>query len=154
MTTDAKQIQDAFDDDLWAYIAEIFSGNDWALLWFKQLQNVVGFWDKIADCDVDKVDAQQLNDFFEILLIHWVYNPFYQQNKIVLTPVIVNSISAWKASNGVNPKFKAYDITTEVACTMCMIIGGIPMINKHMPKLREMCWRACQLDDVTDNGKR
>ena len=82
-------------------------------------------------------------------------NPFFNKYKESLIPVIVNAISSWEYSNEQGaPKYKAFDIYTETACTIAFLIGGKEAVDKHIPEFRRLEWQICQEDDAIDGGKK
>lgn len=138
---------------IWQHMEKICEGNPDALAFYAGLSDAVLTWDHIVDDD--GVEKDMANRAFNFLLVDAPMNPFFDQYKAALVPVIMNAISAWHFSNKEgSPKYKAYDIYTEVACTMAFILGGRQAVEKHIPAMRELQWKNCHEDDLVDEGKK
>lgn len=133
---------------------EKLCGEDaYALQFWYGLCETVLTWDHIID--EEEVDPAMAHRAFKYLLIDAPLNPFFEKYKDCLVPVILNAVSAWEFSNEDDaPKIKAYDIYTEVACTMAFILGGREAVEKQIPEIRRLQWQNCQEDDLVDGGKK
>ena len=138
---------------IWDKMDAICRDNPAALSFYQGLCETVLTWDHIIDDE--EVEKEMANRAFHFLLIDAPLNPFFTKHKESLVPVLMNAISAWHFSNeDTVPKIKAYDIYTEVACTIALILGGRQAVEEHIPELRRLQWQNCQEDDLADGGKK
>ncbi len=136
-----------------ARMTEICGDNLFALQFWQGLCDSVLTWDHITDDQ--EVDKTQAHRAFTYLLVDAPLNPFFDKYKESIVPVIMNAVSAWQFSNEDGaPKIKAFDIYTEIACTMAFIIGGREAVEKHIPEIRRLQWQNCQEDDALDGGSK
>ena len=134
-------------------MVEICGKNVHAIEFWMGLNDAVMTWDHIVD--EEEINKTWADRGFKFLLIDAPMNPFFTQYRDSLVPVILNAVSAWEFSNEDGaPKIKAYDIYTEVACTMAYILGGRQMVDKYVPEIRRLQWQNCQEDDLADGGKK
>ena len=141
---------------IWEKMDVICQKDPAALDFYKGLCDTVLTWDHIIDSDTPWEDEKEMaNRTFHFLLIDAPLNTFFIKHKESLVPVLMNAISAWHFSNEDRvPKIKAYDIYTEVACTIALILGGRLAVEEHIPELRRLQWKNCQEDDLVDGGKK
>ena len=131
----------------------ICEDNVYALQFWRGLCDSVLTWDHIQDDD--PVDKRTEYRAFNFVLVEAPLNTFFNKYKESLIPVIVNAISSWEYSNEQGaPKYKAFDIYTETACTIAFLIGGKEAVDKHIPEFRRLEWQVCQEDDAIDGGKK
>lgn len=132
---------------------EVCGENGEAYRWWNDLKRVVFTWDHLVDGD--EVDVGMAEQGFMGVMLEWPTNRFYQGNMASLVPVMVNAWSAWQWSNEEgNPKLKAMDIYTEVACTIVYLLHGVKGVEKYMPHIRDLHRESCELDDQLDGGKK
>lgn len=110
-------------------------------------------WDHIMDGD--PIDKDVADRAFMALTIGWPMNEWFIKNRVILVPVMVNAISAWKHASIVGtPKIKAYDVYAEVACTMALLLGGLTAVKVYGPKIRELTQAMCLTDEQRDEGRK
>ncbi len=132
-----KQI--AKQADLMALATKVCAANKDAYEWYDSLLQVAQVWDNCVDAG-DTPDPQQADSVFTALVTRWPLNPFFNQYKAILVPVMVNSISAWRSSDG-RPaqRPRAYDAATEVLCTIAWLLGGQSRVDQYLPAVRNVC---------------
>ena len=137
---------------IWGHIAEICKGNEWAHRWLDQALTAAQVWDNCVDSG-DKPDPKQADAVFLALITEWPLNPWFNSNKAALVPVMVNAISAWRFSDqDPRARQRAYDVGSELICTAAFIIGGQALVDKHMPKVRQLCLEAQIANDRMDKA--
>lgn len=118
-----------------------------AYLWWNALADLAMAVDHILDGD--PFDPSQ----FREAICRWVLdvpaNKFWDTNKVLLLPVMVNAFDAWMHSN-TGPKIKSCDVYTETAATIAWIIGGRDHVQKHLPAIREAITELSKQDDQQD----
>lgn len=121
--------------------------------WLIQLFNAAMTWDHIEDRE--EIDVRVADASFVAMWTDWPMNDFFIKNRVVLVPVLVNAISAWKSSNesGMS-KIKAYDIFTESICAVLWILGGQSRVDWFMPKIRRLVQQICNEDELKDGGAK
>jgi len=124
-------------------VAAMCGTNQAACRWLEELLEVWLTWDHIEDNDV--IDKAMANRVFENLLLAWTVNPFWQQYKELLTPVLANAISAWRSGGE-----KEYDVYTEVPCAVAYLLGGQALVAAHLPGIRDLIRSIRADDDATD----
>jgi len=121
--------------------------------WFSDLLEAGLVWDHIVDGDT--LDVAMADRVFVALVTRWPLNPWWTRNAVVLVPVLINAISAWRWSNQKNaPKDRAYDIYTEVPATMAFLIGGQAAVDHYLPRLRDLAQARLIEDEQEDGGKK
>ena len=134
-------------------MVEICGDNLYALQFWQGICDAVLTWDHIEDGL--EVDQQMAHRAFSYLLLDAPLNRFFDKYKESIVPVLVNAVSSWQFSNEDGaPKIKAFDIYTEIACTMAFIIGGRKAVDKYIPEIRRLSWQNCQEDDLKDGGDK
>jgi len=132
------------------HVNVICSGNPWACRWLHQVLNASQVWDNCVDGN-DKPKASQADDVFVSLITEWPINPWFNANKMVLIPVMVNAISAWRFSDSdKRARQRAYDVGTELICTTAYLLGGQELVDKHMPEVRRLCLEAQVANDTLE----
>jgi len=138
---------------IWELMQVICEKEPKALSFYEGLCDSVATWDHIEDDE--PIDKEGASRAFHFLLVDAPLNEFFVKYRDSLVPVIMNAISSWHFSNEEGtPKIKAYDIYTEVACTIALILGGRQAVEQHIPVLRRIQWKNCQEDDLVDGGKK
>ena len=142
-----------------AIIKAFCSKTEGAYLWFNQLLGVLLTWDHIEDGDpLCKATA---NRAFEAAVLQWPFNPFLQANRERLTTAMVSALSAWRYENARpaaafmdrrHASSKNEDMYTEVPCAMAMIIGGLPLVGRVMPRLRQLAELIAAQNNLKKQG--
>lgn len=139
--------------ELLAIKEKICASDPYALQWLEQCRDTMMVIDHIYD--KDEFSPEDVVRVLKHITVDWGINPFYRKNCVVLSVVILNAISSWEFSNIEGfPKFKAYDILTELATSVAFILGGHDMVNKHIPRFRELAYILYAEDEDRDGGKR
>ncbi len=132
---------------IWGHIAEICKENAWAHRWLDQALTASQVWDNCVD-EGDVPCPKQADAVFMALITEWPLNPWFNANKHVLVPVMVNAISAWRFSDAdKRARQRAYDVGTELICTVSFLLGGQAAVDRHMPEIRRLCLEAQEAND-------
>lgn len=142
------------DKELSAIMSEICASDEHALKWFDQFKECIMFFDHVYDDD-GGYPKSEIVRVMKHMIVDWGINPFYRRNSILLSTVILNCISAWEFSNLPEyPKFKSYDGYGELATTIAFMLGGHELVDKHIPRLRELVYKLYLEDELRDNYKK
>lgn len=150
MLTAAESLTDA-NRELNELLTEMCEGNPPALTWLSQAIEVTMYWDHVFDSD--GITQEETLKIMRHLLIDWPLNPFYRANCLALALVSVNVMSAWVHSNN-SHKIKAYDPLVEIPCTVAFLLGGHGMVDRFMPRIRELTDILYAEDEERDNGAK
>lgn len=114
--------------------------------WYLGLLDAVLTWDHIVDGD--PIDKDCADRAFVALLVDWGLNGWYQKHAVLLAPVLVAMIDAWRSSDQAwGSRIKAYDAYTEVPCAMAFLMGGHAAVRKYGWRFRELAEEMRRLDD-------
>lgn len=80
------------------FIRRVVKGNESAAELFERLMDVMDVWDNLIDGDAIPTPAEIHGAMF-YALIGLPRNTFYAQNKVMLEPLIINSITNWRLAN-------------------------------------------------------
>jgi hypothetical protein len=127
-------------------LAEICQENPLAYKFLVQSVETALVWDHAVDGDL--IDTESTNRAFENLLTEWPNNQFIRDHARSLTPVMASSISKWK--NG--DRDAHYAVYADLATAVAFILGGMPHVNKHIPKLRQLIPTLIAEDDRRDGN--
>ena len=129
------------------HVNVICSDSPWACRWLHQALNASQVWDNCVDQN-DKPNPDQADGVFMALITEWPMNPWFNANKAILVPVMVNAISAWRFSDSdKRARQRAYDVGTELICTTAYLLGGQALVDKHLPDVRRLCLEAQLAND-------
>ena len=100
-------------------------------------------WDDLIDAD-NPVPADRLNRVFSALLTELPMNPFFDQFKAQITPLLLVGINAWHDANALekgsdNDKAIAYvlrDWYVELAMFIMCLTRGYAEMRKHSLEIR------------------
>ena len=124
-----------------------------AYQWATSAYDAALVWDHLTDDD--EISKPEIDKVFTSLLTEWPLNPFFMKYRTVLVPVMVNAISSWRYSNDPEvPKDKCCDWYTEIASTIAYLLGGWPLVEKYLPKMRKNAYIGMVEDEVRDKGKK
>jgi len=127
-------------------LKEMCGNTPGAFQWLSQLWDVIMTWDHIVDGD--ELDLAKADRAFENMLLIWPGNPFWNQNAARLIPVLINAVAAWRYANNIGDNTRAYDVYTEVPCTVAAIIGGAAAVRKYSTPIRVLVDKARKEDDL------
>src|SRR5580700_9385789 len=128
-----------------ALVAEICAPHPSAYRWFEQVMEIARVWDHAVDGD--DIDPGVADIAFQTVTLEWIHNEFYYANRIPLTAVLTNCMSAWKSKSPI----KAFDLYTELPATLCWLIRGLAGVDKYMPQIRSLVDRERWEDTRRDN---
>jgi hypothetical protein len=113
--------------------------------WLLSLCELALSWDHVMDGD--PVDPARFESAMLMVLLNWPVNAFYQNHKVMLQPVLVNAILAWKSSAMPLSRIKAYDVATEPACAVCYLLHGYSAASQFSQNVR-----ACIEAQIKENN--
>lgn len=143
--------------DLPARIREWMKGNESASTVCVNLINVLNLWDDLIDKDKD-VSDDQINEAFRIALVDLPLNPFYDANKAVIVPLVLNAYVQWVCANrlehgnDVNDLIYSYvlrDAFVSIVVNCAFIMGGPAWLAEVGPEI----WRYCGRERFEEYAK-
>lgn len=72
--------------------------DEWAVKFIIDYGQFCEVWDDLIDGD-KFVSKEVISDTFRRLMTEWPMNPFFDRNKITLSPLILTGINAWLDAN-------------------------------------------------------
>lgn len=134
-------------------VRQMCGANEQAFVWFLAVLETATVWDHCIDGD--GVAPAMADRVFTALTTEWPLNDWWLQHRAALVPALVAARSAWRWSNRpAAPKFKAYDIYTEIPATMAWLIGGNALVERAIPTIRELAFALMHEDEARDGGKK
>lgn len=123
---------------------QVCNGDADALTFLEDFMNVIEFWDDLIDGDVP-VGPERINAVFVSVLVRFVNNRFWIENRHYLTPFMVMTISAWMDSEEVgddadrrvrNVAFHIRNYGLELYHAVAFLTGGWDHLREMGPALR------------------
>lgn len=137
------------DTDL---LNEVFKGDRDAVRLALRLAELSHIWDDLVDGD-KPCTPERINRAFWLALVQIPANPFYDENRHLLRPVMVTSIVNWEIANQYERMDDAEKhalahvmryAVADMLLLMAFIIGGKDWVTAVGPRLRA----ACQKDTL------
>jgi len=136
-----------------ALLDEAIATNPEARQWLNEWFETTLVWDHVVDDD--PIDKEQTHRVFKALVCQWAFNQFWIDHRASLVPSLVTAISAWDFSNlKGESKIHAYEMYTNPITTVLFIVGGIALVDQHMPQIRRLLIERMEEDDLEDGGKK
>lgn len=124
-----------------------------AFAWFLCVLELATVWDHCIDGD--GVAPAMADRVFTAVTTEWPMNEWWLTHRAALVPALVAARSAWRWSNRPDaPKFKAYDLYTELPAVMAWLIGGNALVETALPGIRECALALLAEDERRDGGKK
>lgn len=124
-----------------------------AFAWFLCVLELATVWDHCIDGD--GVSPAMADRVFTAVTTEWPLNEWWLTHRAALVPALVAARSAWRWSNRADaPKFKAYDLYTELPAVMAWLIGGNALVETALPTIRECALALLEEDERRDGGRK
>jgi hypothetical protein len=118
--------------------ARISEKNQHAGLFIEQILTISALWDDLIDLD-RPVTETEINQAFEIMLIHLPRNLFYSSHFSELNPILISAIQNWYIANRVekDKRNELYPISfiirssyVDLITMTAYIVGGTPFAQE------------------------
>lgn len=145
-TEDWKKLRDA-------KLLHWFAGDRDAVAMLMMLSDITEIWDDLIDKDKPIPDEAIHEAFFKLIVL-LPNNPFWVKHRVFLTPIIIQSISSWRAANALargsrSERALSYTLrNADIQLVQAMIY--LTRGQQAMIDLTPVLWKefAAQQDDI------
>lgn len=120
--------------------------DEWAVKFCMDLLYISHLWDDLIDKDKERTN-EEINDAFRIALIDIPLNPFFQNNRIILLPLIQNTILTYETANKIEKEtgseiaFWLRNAMLNIFGMAIFLVGGMEWYRKVSAEFYTELWK-------------